>query len=125
MKENTTKRPRDTGGDKTFRAFLGSHFGGDLSEIISYLNLLIDSVEGIQMKLPDNEELFPERILETLWAEGGESVDSKTAFLTLVRSEANNYLTAANKTLEQILQAPTASADTANASTSGGVADHE
>ena len=124
MKENSTKRPRDTGGNKKFRTFLGSHFGGDLSKIISYLNLLIDSVEGIQMKLPDNEELFPERILETLWAEGGESVDSKIAFLVLVRSEAENYLTAVNKTLEHNMQATTASADIANVSTPGGVADH-
>ena len=69
--DSTQKRPRDTGGDRDFRLYLGWHFGQDMSEIISYLNLLIDSVEGIQSKLPDNDELFPERVIETLWAEGG------------------------------------------------------
>jgi len=69
--DSAQKRPRETGGDKDFRSYLGWQFGQDMSKIVSYLNLLIDSVEGIQLKLPDDDELFPERVIESLWAEGG------------------------------------------------------
>ena len=96
-----------------------------MSEVISYLNLLIDSVEGIQLKLPDDDDFFPERVIEMLWAEGGESVDSKLSFLFLVKSEAEHYLTTANKTSEDYMPAITANADTADALPSGGVAGHE
>ena len=99
---DSLKRPRYPNNDLDFRERLEWYYRGDPKCTLEYIDFLLEHVEGIHLKLPEDNSAFPKQLIEALWAEGGETLESTRSYLFTVRAEVAARLLDASKTPESI-----------------------
>ena len=117
----TSKRPKKSlripSSPSTFLEFLTVELKGDVPLILDKIQFLIENIEAVQSRIPDEHYLHP--VLESaLWTEGGSNGDSKLSFLQHLKDNLESSWTDVSKT-------SVSSPEMVQATPSGGVANNE